>query len=525
MTLKWFSASSAVRVTNWPVEGLIVLALGAGVLLAAPLNTDSAYCLVAGRRLLEGERLYVDMIETNPPMIFWLMSGVAWVGRFVDLPDDLLVGCFLAVTLVVSSVSGFTAMTLAPAAPRAFRFIVLSTFLAASIVPFVSWSGQREQIAAILTLPYTLLSARRASGFMAPRGFALWTGVLAAVGLAIKPFFLAAWVAIELAVLIATRRWRSSARPELLAVVSLQIVYGLAVIAVTPEYLTEAIPFAAALYGAYGRGVTAVLEQKRVWLIAAIGVSAWWSDAPQGHSNRDRYAAVFAAATLGWLLAYVAQGKGWYYHLLPAIVFATVSALLTANNLREDLVTFFRKPWRHRIRGAAIVLPVAAGAMGILPAVLRLPEEQLGLLINRQPEVVVRMSRVLHDAAAGEPAYFLSTTMWPAFPVVNMSGVTWPYHYHFLWPIPSLYSSGPLEYRSPDEQGTLERRFFSTVVDDLRRFPPRILVIDRRREQQAMRRRRFDFVEYFSASPEFRALFARYRRLGFIDQWEFYEMR
>jgi hypothetical protein len=50
-----------------------------------------------------------------------------------------------------------------------------------------------------------------------------------------------------------------------------------------------------------------------------------------------------------------------------------------------------------------------------------------------------------------------------------------------------------------------------------------VLVVDRRADLQAMHGQRFDFVEYFSGSAEFRALMARYRRIGFIGPWEVFE--
>ena len=136
------------------------------------------------------------------------------------------------------------------------------------------------------------------------------------------------------------------------------------------------------------------------------------------------------------------------------------------------------------------------------------------------------MVQYVESAATGEPIYFLSTSMWPAFPVVNMARAEWPYRYHFLWPIPALYATGSASlptYRAPDAQSAVERQFFDAVIEDLIRTPPRVLVVDRRADLQAMQGQRFDFVEYFSGSTEFRALMARYRRIGFIGPWEVFE--
>ena len=53
------------------VEVPVCLAVASAALVASPLNSDAGYVLVAARRMLEGDRLYVDVIETNPPLVFF----------------------------------------------------------------------------------------------------------------------------------------------------------------------------------------------------------------------------------------------------------------------------------------------------------------------------------------------------------------------------------------------------------------------------------------------------------------------
>jgi hypothetical protein len=122
----------------------------------------------------------------------------------------------------------------------------------------------------------------------------------------------------------------------------------------------------------------------------------------------------------------------------------------------------------------------------------------------------------------------MSTSVWPAFPVTNLSGAKWPYHFSSLWAVPALYfgePDTPIVYRRPDSQGPLERRFFEIVVRDLTTTPPRILIVDVSSTMQAMRRRRFDFIEYLSADPAFAALFRQYRRIRRVALWDVYEWR
>ena len=70
---------------------MLLLVLVAAAISVAPLNTDSGWLLVAARRLLDGDRLYVDIIEVNPPLIVWLLLPSAWVGRHLAIGDTIVV--------------------------------------------------------------------------------------------------------------------------------------------------------------------------------------------------------------------------------------------------------------------------------------------------------------------------------------------------------------------------------------------------------------------------------------------------
>src|SRR5262245_20119780 len=69
-----FRARVADLVTPW---GLVTAALLGAILVdiaARPLavNHDAAACLDVARRLLDHARLYIDVIDTNPPLVYYL---------------------------------------------------------------------------------------------------------------------------------------------------------------------------------------------------------------------------------------------------------------------------------------------------------------------------------------------------------------------------------------------------------------------------------------------------------------------
>ncbi|MBX9697943.1 MAG: hypothetical protein K2X74_00845, partial [Acetobacteraceae bacterium] len=67
------------------------------VVLAPPVNHDAAAVLGFAERWLAGERLYADLIDVNPPLIFLLNLAPAALGAWTPLgPVAALQLCLLA---------------------------------------------------------------------------------------------------------------------------------------------------------------------------------------------------------------------------------------------------------------------------------------------------------------------------------------------------------------------------------------------------------------------------------------------
>jgi len=319
---------------------------------------------------------------------------------------------------------------------------------------------------------------------------------------------------------------RALVRPEVVAAAVTQGVYAAAVLAFTTEYITDVVPLVGSWYGAYETGRFSIMTSSRVLLLTAIGlagiaVPAWL---PRGMA--PACARVFAASTLGWVVVFVGQGKGWLYQLLPGEVSAAaVLAALGVSVWESARGWRIRRTWLLAAPIAAVGVVALAGAR--TSAVAGFAREVRGLFAApAAPDWFVAMVGTIQQRAPGQPVYVMSTSVWPAFPLVNVARAPWPYHYHFLWPIPSLYAGpGGAAYRTPERQDAKERAFFDTVVGDLTRVPPKLLFVEHGAALQGMAGRPFDFVEYFSGSREFRTLFQRYRRLDDIGKWATYELQ
>lgn len=497
------------------LETAACLILASAALLISPLNSDAGYVLVAARRLITGERLYVDLIETNTPLIFWLMTVPARAGSLVGWSDARLVALFTIAVLWLAALCAGTLLARIPEPARPLRSLIISGYCLAAVFVAITQVGQREQLAVLLLLPQSVLAARTIAGLDTSTRLRLATGAMAGVGIAIKPFFAAPWIAME-AMIVATRGWKSVARLDVAVIVLLQVGHGLAMLAFHREYFERIVPMVGEWYGAYATPRAGLLTSGRVLVLLGASLAAliWPRWLPP--SFAAACARAFGAATLGWLVSYVVQAKGWGYQLLPAEVSATAAmAALGIALVTVSVSGVAARGWLDR----AVAWTLIAAALGAGALLVR---ERLG---RTQSAVFAGLQTTVERHAAGQPVYVMSTSVYPTFPLVNEASLPWPYHYHFLWPIPALYAgaNGP-DYRAPEQQDPREREFFDTVVTDLVRRPPRLLLVDRGTMQQAMRGRTFDFVEYFSAAPAFRLLLTRYTRLPDLGSWEIYRL-
>ena len=497
---------------------------GAAVLLRAPLNHDVAWHLIASRRVLGGERLYIDILETNPPLIVWLSAIPARLADATGISDQRAVA--LCAGLVLAACTGLAAGLLGRTAgvSARLRSLVVGSLLIAGSVVFAASIGQREHLAFLLMLPYLVAAARQPDQPMS-RALLVAVGLLAGVGTAIKPDFVLPIVGVE--ALVAVRRGSLAAlrRPEVIALAATQGICLVALLAVTPQYVFEFLPWMWGLYSSYDVDRRVLLQRHDVWVMAfGLGTAVC-----VGLSERGTAAAGLCGAAggagLGFLAAYWLQAKGFGYHLRPIQGLALVSSVLLI--WWAARVVLRRPPdrrWSWRTRGVAAIIGLIG--LGLLTVTGRAASRQAAGLLRPQPSVPPALVALVKAEASGQPIFVLSTSIWPAFPLVNVTAATWPYRYPFLWPLPAFYgrrSTGQAGgYRRPEEQGPLERTFVGAVVDDLAAHPPRLLIVDRSPRKQALEGRAFDYVEYFSLSPRFASLFSRYRRVGAVGPFDVY---
>ena len=145
---------------------VVVLAFLLGISLTAEFRSyarpDTGFLLDAAARVLDGERLYVDVVEINPPLIVALNMAAVLSARALDISEILLYRLGVtAVLLGLLWLAGRLLRDLLPGEDRFRRLLLL--LLAFVLFPMAGQDyGEREHLVLALVIPYLLLAAMRA---------------------------------------------------------------------------------------------------------------------------------------------------------------------------------------------------------------------------------------------------------------------------------------------------------------------------------------------------------------------------
>jgi hypothetical protein len=479
---------------------LALLSTAAVVLVAAlgsPLKDDVAWLLYVAGQWLGGQRLYIDLVEINPPLIVWLSAIPAWLADWAGLaPKSVALPLF---GVCILGASWWTACLLRDASPlfrdRFAVFALIGTVLLGVAGPEL---GQREHLLIAAWLPYLCLLARSLGGDRVRLGPLVAAGVLAGLGCALKPRYLLVFAALEmLALTRGLRPWR----PAVLAGAATLASYAAAIMLLYPAYLERAVPLGIALYSATDVPFSFMLyDNVSVMLGEAAVLLLWWPGRRTREGNLVLVLGVFAIAST--LVCFI-DGKNWFYHRLPATI-ATVLALLcwVASALARSA------PERRRLGVQLLVALAALTTFGIAAAGRLRPEVELACSPELSTEA--RLEKLIRRERAKT---YVAFSEWIAlgFPVVNNTGVVWASRFDSMWAL-----KGELWRARFDPDAHKEWPVRRWVARDFVAGCPDLAVVDTRES--------LNYIAVLSVSdPAFASAWSQYRQIAAFDGLRVYK--
>lgn len=327
------AASARANNPVWPIVAAAILIAAFAVQIPLVLNPDLAWLLTVGERMIEGQRLSVDVFELNPPASVLIYMPAAFLGLHTPVAPEIWV---IAQTLAFALGSAYlTIRILGPELVdpkvKARAFVLLLAVLA--LGPLTNFA-EREHIICIGLLPFVALASRFGQADAPSRRLALLAGVFAGISVCIK-FYSAPIAAIPLAWnALSKRNLRALFGIESWAAAAVVLTYFLCVMIDFPDYVNTYpkiialayLPFRQPLLFmlVFGLGAFALLFSLTLFLTRGVSQHQW------------RGAGVWVGAALGGALSYLAQGKGFGYVQVPMVLFALIAIVMSPAVLHSD---------------------------------------------------------------------------------------------------------------------------------------------------------------------------------------------
>lgn len=430
-------------------------------------NPDSSWLIYAAQRLADGQVLYVDIMETNPPLIIWLSLLPVRLGRLLNISPFLIFPVLVtfinlaSLILVANIMRGKKIIGEKPVFQAILLYIAFAFFLLSPAV-----YGQRELLFISLVLPYLLKSLVEDKNENKASAVHLVIIMMAAVGFALKPFFLLLWAMNELHLAVQKRNFLSIFSLGNWLIGFLQLAYFAAIYFLTPQYITVIIPTVLSTYFAYEALWYSIL--KIIAIVSGAAVMLVWMASPHGDFRN-----IIARITV-WMLAcamlIVLQRKDWLNHLYPMVFMAGFAVVMTLMYLIEIWKELGLYIGYRKFAALCIAIAILLSAMYV--------DAKFWYFIYKHPSVIhTKLLAEIDKRAAGKYVYPLTFNMQSAFPVIALSKGIFRGSFHQLWPMSGLIIREQQEIKTP-EITKANQFFYDTLVHDFADYPPELVWVD-----------------------------------------------
>ena len=510
--------------------GIVVVVLtlaGQWLQSGVHLNHDVSYFVHLDRWLLQGRNLGSDVFDGNLPMIWMLFMPAAALAQSGLMDEAAAVRLVFWLYFLVSTALLISVLSQLRSTDRwASAGWTIAFVLIATLGPGFSF-GQREHACVLFAMPYLATAVLRLEGGQGPRlSLSIAVGLLAGIGFAIKPYFVAIPALIEILLL-----WRLGWRSLLVRVESLVLGFTVLAYVVTAalllsDYLRTVIELTRATYWAYETD-SSVLLARFVRLVqpALYGalialVTRTWS---QQHT-------VMLMAGLGFAVSYFVQAKGFVYHAYPVLVCSMAFLGICLGKALARALTVWRDTGSS-LRFVLMPLVVLLAIPPIKKAHDQVLQWYFEYNIASGPTGQFRQAiiKTVNHYAPTRQAYFFafSTHPFPGFPTASYTAAEWTGRSIVQPLIPALARINEVKDLKTRElvvrAGEFQRQM---VIEDFQRRPPTIVFAERSDAGRlGMNGVQFDDIAFYLADPRFQQIWKHYEEIRPFGPYRVFVLR
>lgn len=469
-------------------------------------SPDVGYLLYAAKLWFSGGRYVTDIFETNPPMIFYLYAPI-WVVATAFQLDIILIARIY--TLLLASMSSLTCFFLlkkiVSRTDKIYFYSIFFVILFALFILPLKGFLQREHLLLIVLLPYLMLAMTRLQNQPVHPVCALFIGIFAAVGFALKPFFLITFCLIEIYIIFKKRNFLAFFRIESIVIVILCAGYLWLFWMFEPDYFTVILPLVLEYYfPIVKRNWVSILALPTLTFCIAVIASYFI------FLKYDQYrtiGTVLFLALIGMTVAFFIARTPWFYHILPALSLALI------------LVMHFIGQTIHQ--GRKVFSPVFLAIAIILYPGLDCVRTYRTMLEFTKNHPTDQMATYINSFQGVHSVFCLTTaSAAPCFPLVYKTNSIYAGRYPALW----WYTGIRLAEKKSKNGAILQdkKMLVEYLAEDLNRYHTRWIIVDDR-SFNWLENKAFNIIDSFSENGTFREAFEHYSFKTQIEHYRLYE--
>jgi hypothetical protein len=425
---------------------------------------DTSWLLTILDRISAGDRLYTDIVETNPPFSIWLYMPPYFAAKLLGIAPETATQIYtVAICAVGVGSTHWLMRSMALADRRRLRVFSLSLLVFAVVLAGNAFT-ERDQIGTVMALPLFVLAIWRSDLTVRPRPELrhwLVAGLLGGVLPLAKPYYAIVYIVAGLWVAIKRRDIRMFFLPEYLIPAAILLIYMAMAYLIYPQYFQEILPLLEETYLAFRHPFLSLLFVASPFLFLMLGKFSM----PSTGLIRQLSNLLFTVSLAAWI-PYFYQGKGWPYHQYPAILLASVAILMpmVLDSGRPENGEGSQSPRRMTILALVALL---------LAHVHLIP-------IERPPEIFVREIR---QETQNPTVAMIGGDISASFPLTRLIGGRWIEPYCSDWLVVyairmKWQAQAAGDVAKVDYYADMARRYAMEKLARLEKNPPKLILLD-----------------------------------------------
>lgn len=470
-------------------------------------NSDILWLCEVMQRLLDGHKLSEAAYETNPPLSILIYILPVLAKSFLHIPLHYAVFFQTAAMSVLSVLASYKIM-------RAWTFlsandvrVITAGFAFGATIVSSIYVGERDHLIILGLMPFVLAQLTLTFNWPRAKGWIKPVFIAGAILILLKPHHGLLPTLLLAHRMVAQRRLSVIFDFDFMSLAVATLSYISLIVLFFPDYIESILPDVIRLYLPIGDWSSVRKAAIIITLFSqALLTLAFLIKMP---AKQILLTAFFVFSTLFSLIPYLVQKMGFYYHLIPALSFATAGIGLV-------LFYWIKKQAGHQTLALFMAIIMLAGITYTFAPL------NIGYT-RHQDYAAFPLSKILLDCKAQNKdcSFFMfNKEMGIIHETSYYTGVPHDSRFASLWFLGELIreqikiEQGKPAHLQKEETDAYFKKFAGMIAEDLNRGKPDLVYIW---QWDEMEFHPDGFIPYFSADEKFAAAWKPYKRDGILE--------